>query len=337
MDLANTTGNDPHQSPGKRKAGDMASSDACTRDEYGTVTEQIPVKGGCNTVVTQSLTAFTNAPSQANGGETRVNVGEEMTARTFASWKAFDVYLAEYEAQTFQKFRVRSNKTAAARNKAIERDKSSAPPIPLEWVFYAKTYECTHGGVYKARGEGKRARQESRALGRKAQVRYSSNNTIITLFMLLDWRKFLQIHFILQINLCVRCCGTNNEFILCVTKTTFVHNHTLSLPTFQHYPSTRLSILVDVVQTVNVLQRAGVKSKKLVKYIRDNTKCKVVGLDVHNLVARLKAREAGDNTFAEGLHKWMKEFSEEPGNIGRIFVSTENEQVSIMLMLYQFV
>ncbi|KAL3666371.1 hypothetical protein V7S43_008622 [Phytophthora oleae] len=122
MDLANTTGNDPHQSPGKRKAGDMASSDASTRDEYGTVTEQIPVEGGYNTVVTQPLTASTDAPSQANGGETRVNVGEEMTARTFASWEAFDVYLAEYEAQTFQKFRVRSNKTAAARNKAIERE-----------------------------------------------------------------------------------------------------------------------------------------------------------------------------------------------------------------------
>ncbi|KAL3667287.1 hypothetical protein V7S43_007519 [Phytophthora oleae] len=68
------------------------------------------------------------------------------------------------------------------------------------------------------------------------------------------------------------------------------------------------------------------KEKKLVKYIRDNTKCKVVGRDVHNLVARLKAREAGDNTVAKRLHKWMKEFSEEPGNIGRIFVSTENEQ-----------
>ncbi|ETP32844.1 hypothetical protein F442_18539, partial [Phytophthora nicotianae P10297] len=101
---------------------------------------------------------------------------------------------------TREKFCVRSNKTAVARNKAIDRENSSARPIPLEWKFYAKTYEYTHAGIYKARGEGKRSRQESRALDCKAQF-----------------------------NLCGRCNGQNGEFTLCVTKTTLVHNHALSL------------------------------------------------------------------------------------------------------------
>ncbi|ETO78988.1 hypothetical protein F444_06205 [Phytophthora nicotianae P1976] len=82
-----------------------------------------------------------NITGSTDTGDNRLNVGSDR--RSFSSWLAFEAYLSEYEGLTFQKFRVRSNKTAVARNKAIDRENSSARPIRLEWKFYATTYECT--------------------------------------------------------------------------------------------------------------------------------------------------------------------------------------------------
>ncbi|KAG3132330.1 hypothetical protein C6341_g22955 [Phytophthora cactorum] len=74
------------------------------------------------------------------------------------------------------------------------------------------------------------------------------------------------------------------------------------------YPTTRLAIRDDVMTSVDILQRSGVKKKKtILKYIREHSDCKPVIRDVHNLVASLKAREIGTATVAERLHKWMVE------------------------------
>ncbi|KAG2764741.1 hypothetical protein PC116_g18650 [Phytophthora cactorum] len=144
-------------------------------------------------------------------------------------------------------FCVRSNKTAVTGNAIIASRQSKAPPIPEEWGFYAKTFECTHAGKYAPRGEGQRPHQNVRPLGCKAQI-----------------------------NLC--------------------------------YPTTRLAIRDDVMTSVDILQRSGVKKKKtILKYIREHSDCKPVIRDVHNLVASLKAREIGTATVAERLHKWMVE------------------------------
>ncbi|KAE9262408.1 hypothetical protein PF001_g32068, partial [Phytophthora fragariae] len=116
------------------------------------------------------------------------------------------------------------------------------------------------------------------------------------------------------------------SFKLYVTKTKLVHNHPLFRETFIQYPATRLAIPEEVVETVNVLQRSGVKSKRILKYIREHTDCKPFPRDIHNLVASLKAKDHGTATVAEQLHKWMLEFSEEEGNIGRIFVDLINEK-----------
>jgi hypothetical protein len=42
--------------------------------------------------------------------------------------------------------------------------------VPEEWIHYSKTFVCTHAGKYKPRGQGKRKRQESRALECDVQV-----------------------------------------------------------------------------------------------------------------------------------------------------------------------
>jgi hypothetical protein len=58
----------------------------------------------------------------------------------------------------------------AARNAKIRATSPSKPLLTLEWENYGKTFACTHSGKYKARGEGKRKRIQSRAMGCKAQA-----------------------------------------------------------------------------------------------------------------------------------------------------------------------
>ncbi|KAG3209450.1 hypothetical protein PC129_g19539 [Phytophthora cactorum] len=75
-----------------------------------------------------------------------------------------------YQTESCQLFCVRSNKTAVTGNAIIASRQSKAPPIPEEWGFYAKTFECTHAGKYAPRGEGQRPHQNVRPLGCKAQI-----------------------------------------------------------------------------------------------------------------------------------------------------------------------
>ncbi|KAG3209449.1 hypothetical protein PC129_g19539 [Phytophthora cactorum] len=78
--------------------------------------------------------------------------------------------LTSYTEQITLLFCVRSNKTAVTGNAIIASRQSKAPPIPEEWGFYAKTFECTHAGKYAPRGEGQRPHQNVRPLGCKAQI-----------------------------------------------------------------------------------------------------------------------------------------------------------------------
>ncbi|EGZ20235.1 hypothetical protein PHYSODRAFT_488737, partial [Phytophthora sojae] len=230
-------------------------------------------------------------------GPSRMNAGPPFESTTFSSWKAFDVYFSSYEAKTCQMFRIRSNKTVKARNKIITQENSTASLIPEAWEYYAKTFECTHAGTYKGRGQGKRPCQQARSLNCKAQI-----------------------------NLCVRRPRGQDTIQLYVTKQNVVHNHPLLRETFVQYPKTRLAIPEDVMNTVDILQRSGVKNKRILKYVRENTDCQPFPHDM-NMVANMKARESGSSRVAERLHKWMVEFSDEPGNIGRIFIDVQNGKV----------
>ncbi|KAE8959055.1 hypothetical protein PR001_g30855 [Phytophthora rubi] len=120
---------------------------------------------GCQEELTDN---HQNAEAEPNS----VNEGPPLKSKSFVSWNEFHAYLDTYQAQTYQMFRVRSNKSVAARNQIISGDKSKAAPIPEAWGYYANTFECTHAGKYTRRGQGKRACQQTRALDCKAQVSY---------------------------------------------------------------------------------------------------------------------------------------------------------------------
>ncbi|KAE8962698.1 hypothetical protein PR001_g29626 [Phytophthora rubi] len=93
-----------------------------------------------------------------------------LTKREFGSWGELEDYLSEYSTASYQSFRVRTNNKVSARNKKIKESRSTKPLVPEKWVFYGKTFVCTHAGKYNARGQGKRKRQQSRALECEAQV-----------------------------------------------------------------------------------------------------------------------------------------------------------------------
>ncbi|KAI9985189.1 hypothetical protein PInf_004514 [Phytophthora infestans] len=219
----------------------------------------------------------------------------------FSSWESFHAFLNEYSAQTYQSFRVRTNNKVEERNKKIKKASSRAPLIPLEWGMYNKTLVCTHAGTFKSRGKGKRARQESRATRCGAQI-----------------------------NACIRVINNkpdDPEFALCVTTAKLAHNHRLDRMTHQQYASVRTALPTRVVDTVDILRKAGAKKKRILEYILENADNSVEIRDVHNLVRKLKERETAETTSKVRMKTWLTEFREEPGNIGRIFVGNRGDKV----------
>ncbi|EGZ12000.1 hypothetical protein PHYSODRAFT_416517, partial [Phytophthora sojae] len=107
------------------------------------------------------------------------------------------------------------------------------------------------------------------------------------------------------------------------------HNHKLTKELYDQYASVRTAIAPAVLQTVDVLRKAGAKKSGIRKNILDNTDCKPTNRDVHNLVHRLKKREnaLGRTTSAQRLKAWMAEFGEADGNVGRIFIDRSGEKV----------
>ncbi|KAI9998187.1 hypothetical protein PInf_002522 [Phytophthora infestans] len=198
-------------------------------------------------------------------------------------------------------FRVRTNNKVEERNKKIKKANSRAPLIPLEWGMCNKTLVCTHAGTLKSRGKGKRARQESRATKCRAQI-----------------------------NACVRVINNKSDdpkFALCVTTAKLAHNHRLDRMTHQQYASVRTAPSTRVVDTVDILSKAGAKKKRILEYILENADNSVEIRDVHNLVRKLKERETAGTTSKVRLKTWLTEFREEPGNIGRIFVDNRGDKV----------
>ncbi|ETO60800.1 hypothetical protein F444_21046 [Phytophthora nicotianae P1976] len=103
-------------------------------------------------------------PAAPQSGEEPVEIASPPEKTEFDSWGALDAYLKAYSAETYQSFRVRTNNKVTTRKKKIQDCGSTKPLVPEEWVYYSKTFVCTHAGKYKPRGKGKRKRQESRAL-----------------------------------------------------------------------------------------------------------------------------------------------------------------------------
>ncbi|RLN96221.1 hypothetical protein BBJ28_00017784 [Nothophytophthora sp. Chile5] len=131
-----------------------------------------------------------------------------------------------------------------------------------------------------------------------------------------------------QINACVQVVDkVDLTFAVRVTSAQLEHNHALDKRTFAQYPSNRMSIEPGVLDTVNELRKAGAKKKSILRFIQEHSTCSSNLRDVHNLVRSLKENEKTAATSAKRLKKWMIEFSEEAGNVGRIFVDRVEEKV----------
>eukprot|EP00644_Phytophthora_capsici_P006444 jgi/Phyca11/127102/e_gw1.66.252.1 len=105
------------------------------------------------------------------------------------------------------------------------------------------------------------------------------------------------------------------------------HNHDLNVKLFNYYPKTHLALPAKVIETVNVLQQAGAKKKTIHQYILENSNYLPTSRDVHNLVRTLKTNKFGNTTRVERLKIWLKDFSEQPGNIARNFTDMESGKV----------
>ncbi|EEY62489.1 uncharacterized protein PITG_14956 [Phytophthora infestans T30-4] len=198
-------------------------------------------------------------------------------------------------------FRVRTNNKVVTRNKKIRDSGSTKPLVPDGWTHYSKTFVCTHAGKYKPRGQGKRKRQESRALECDAQI-----------------------------NACVQVTDSAAAvptFVLRITVARLEHNHPLSRHTFDHYPHSRTAVKSELAGTVSELVKAGAKKKRILQFIHENSSCYPTSQDVHNLVRKLKKQTHTAQTSAKRLRQWMTELTQELGNVGGIFVDSIHDKV----------
>jgi len=116
-------------------------------------------------------------------------------------------------------------------------------------------------------------------------------------------------------------------FVLRITAARLEHNHSLSRRTFDHYPHNRTAFEPALAGTVSVLVKAGAKKKRILQFINENSSCIRTSQDVHNLVRKLKKQTHTAQTAAQRLKQWMAEFTQEPGNVGGVFVDTVHDKV----------
>ncbi|KAE9030270.1 hypothetical protein PF011_g684 [Phytophthora fragariae] len=242
------------------------------------------------------------ATSTTSDGAQQIHVAcPPAQTKVFSSWQALETYLATYTAQTFQVFRRRSNTSVKERNARIDEKGSTATQIPDSWEQYSKTFVCTYHGKYTSQASGKRPRQESRKRGCGAKI-----------------------------SACVqKVKGDSNAVEINMTRWCLEHNHRLAEFDYLQHPSNRISMDDETMGTVDELRKAGAKSTSILRFITDNSDSNPKPQDVQNLVRRLKLREEGKGPSNSGkrLKKWMAEFGEQPGNVGRIFVDTVNDKV----------
>ncbi|RLN88115.1 hypothetical protein BBJ28_00019684 [Nothophytophthora sp. Chile5] len=130
-----------------------------------------------------------------------------------------------------------------------------------------------------------------------------------------------------QINTCVQVVDkVDLTFAVRVTSAQLENNHALDKRTFAQYPSNRMSIEPGILDTVNELRKAGAKKKSILRFIQEHSTCSPNLRDVHNLVRSLKENEKTAAASAKRLKKWMIEFSEDAGYVGRIFVDRVEEK-----------
>lgn len=124
--------------------------------------------------------------------------------------------------------------------------------------------------------------------------------------------------------------SANQTFAVRITRCRLEHNHRLHENAFRAHSSKRVALTDGAIQTVDVLRRYGAKKTGILRFITDKYNSNPNSQDVHNLVRKLKAREIkdGPSSSEKRLKKWMKEFGDKPGNVGRIFLDDINKKVN---------
>ncbi|ETO59111.1 hypothetical protein F444_22515 [Phytophthora nicotianae P1976] len=109
-----------------------------------------------------------------------------------------------------------------------------------------------------------------------------------------------------QINVCVQVVDRKETtFAVRITRCQLEHNHSL---TSQAY--------------FDLLLKKGVKKSGIIDHLMNHTDNNPTPKYVQNLVQKLKTREQRDGPSGtdKRLKKWMKQFGDVPGNVGRIFL-----------------
>ncbi|ETN12179.1 hypothetical protein PPTG_09076 [Phytophthora nicotianae INRA-310] len=224
----------------KRRQHAAPSDDDSASDNGDSDVEWTLDSGHSSVRSSESSSQFETQSAQGEEGsatEASCALAPPLGQTQFDSWESFHAYLNAYMAQTYQSFRIRTNNKVQERNRKIKKQNDTAPLIPQEWIWYNKTLVCTHAGRYKTRGKGKRPRQEVRSTECCAQI-----------------------------NACVRVVnGSTHDpvFALCVTTAKLQHNYPLTLSNYEQYSSVRTALAPSMVETVDVLRKAGSMSSKL--------------------------------------------------------------------------
>ncbi|OWZ08663.1 hypothetical protein PHMEG_00018753 [Phytophthora megakarya] len=156
-------------------------------------------------------------------------------------------------------FRKRTNNKAAQRNIRIAATKSKQPKVPEDWVNYAKDLRLhAHGEI-----QGVRERQAEAAAVNDDQLQCPDQ-------CVCPGSRVYQ----------SSCVQVANHFVLVRTQPS----------TFNNCPHIKTAYEPDVADNLTFLAKAGAKKKRIIQFIRENSKCKPIAHDIHNFMLRLTKR-----------------------------------------------
>ncbi|KAL3660530.1 hypothetical protein V7S43_014273 [Phytophthora oleae] len=166
----------------------------------------------------------------------------------FVTWQEFTDGFKKHSEDTYQTYANRTSTSRAARNKRVTKhyqDRGEEPPDSElfhdeTFPYYIVSYECTYAGKYRNRGKGKRPRQKVRSIGCKAKL-----------------------NVLLQ--------REEDSYHLKISMHQTSHNHSLGKYSHKRLPKKRLQLPAEELATVDMLRKAGLSRKKILRYIWDNT------------------------------------------------------------------
>ncbi|KAG6943629.1 hypothetical protein JG688_00017513 [Phytophthora aleatoria] len=105
-----------------------------------------------------------------------------------------------------------------------------------------------------------------------------------------------------------------STYMVRVARFDVVHNHQISKAIFENHVSNRRVEDPNLLTIVDELQEAGSKPKLIIQFLRKKTGKYVTLRDMHNMVARMKAKRREGPTTEERLELIVRELWERRGN-----------------------